>query len=369
MKRLSNIDNKFLDYLGFDDLKADYLEEKSECIERIRLEEQEKRVENEGNLRSEIHIDQEHRKILNACLYPFATKVSRLRKLNYYFLRAAPLLEKGATNLDFLVCKNVPTNRIAIFGEAKGTVSDHSKTVRETLDRRNVVESNRNYINQTYLGGADANYEYVLGVSSVDSNNVAKAVIHRNGGLIVWHSEKSQNPELTIFVPSEDHVRASMMHAENELNQELGRKVPTSLEFKTFYLQSHIAAKLLILLSIDKLSPDETFKLEDVIKVVETELNYIDDPNVILGEARTILQTGIDIGFVGVIAENRHRIKSRYSSAASRETDLMDKWVEHRLEKLLEEKTEAALTELRNKYLDLRKKRPDLNHFFKQQPS
>jgi hypothetical protein len=122
-------------------------------------------------------------------------------------------------------------------------------------------------------------------------------------------------------------------------------------------------------LSIDKLSPQGTFKLEDVIKVVETELNYIDDSEIILQEARIILQTGVDIGFVGVIGENQYKIKSRYSSAESRETDLNDKWVEHRLEELLEEKIGAALTELKNKYRNLREKRPDLNHFFKQQPS
>ncbi len=365
VKRLFDNDDEFLNYLTFEDLKTSYLKEKGECLKKIELEEQEKRVENERRLRSEIRIDREHRKILNACLYPFATKVSRLRKLGYYFLRAAPLLERGTSNLDFLVYKSAPMNGTAIFGEAKGSVSDPSQIVRETLDRKSVVESNRNYVNQTYLGGANASYEYVLGVSSVDSNNVAKAVIRHNGGLIIWHSEKSQNPELTIFVPSETHIRASMMHAEDQLNKELGNKIPTSLEFKTFFQQSHIAAKLLVLLSIDKLSADETFKLEDVTNVVETELNYIDDSAIILREAQNILQSGITIGFVGVMGENRYKIKSRYKSAASRETDLMDKWVEHRLEELFKEKAGAALEELKSKYRNLREKRTDLTRYLK----
>lgn len=363
MRILSDID-EFLDYLTFEDLKTNYLKEKNELLKRIELEEQEKRVENVRKLRSEIRVDQEHRKILNACLYPFATKVSPLRKLGYYFLRAAPLLEKGTSNLDFLIYKSA-SNGAAIFGEAKGSVSDPSQTVRETLDRRDVVESNRDYANRTYLGGANVSYEYVLGVSSVDSNNVAKAVIRRNGGLIIWHSERSQNPQLTIFVPSEARIRPSMMHAEDQLNKELGRKISTSLEFKTFFQQSHIAAKLLVLLSIDKLSADETFKPEDLIKVVETELDYVDDSEVILREARTILQTGIDIGFVGVIGENRYKIRSRYKSAASRETDLMDKWVEHRLEESFNQKTGAVLGQLKSKYRNLREQKGDLRRYLK----
>jgi hypothetical protein len=362
VKKLSDND-EFLNYLTFEDLKKNYLKEKDECLKRTEYEEQEKRVENERRLRSEIRIDREHRKILNACLYPFAIKVSPLRRLGYRFLRAAPLLERGTSNLDFLIYKSDPLKGTAIFGEAKGSVSDPSQIVRETLDRKIVVESNRDYANQTYLGGANASYEYVLGVSSVDSNNVAKAVIRRDGGLIIWHSEKSQNPELTIFVPSETQIRASMMHAEDQLNKELGTKIPTSLEFKTFFQQSHIAGKLLILLSIDKLSADETFKLEDVTEVVERELNYIDDSAIILKEAQTILQRGIAIGFVGVIGENRYKIRSRYKSAASRETDLMDKWVAHRLEELVMEKAGAALEELKSKYRNLREKTTDLTRY------
>jgi len=365
VKRLSDINDEFLDYLTFEDLKTSYLKEKGECIKRIELEEGEKRVENERRLRGEIRTDREHRKIINACLYPFATKVSPLRKLGYCFLRAAPLLEKGTRNLDFVIYKGVPSDGTAIFGEAKGSVSDPSEIVRETLGRKRIVESNRGYINRMYLGGTNASYEYVLGVSSVDSNNVAKAVIRRDGGLIIWHSERSQNPELTIFVPGETHIRASMMHAEDQLNKELGKKVPTSLEFKTFFLQSHIVAKLLVLLSIDKLSPDETFSLEDVIKVVETELNYIDDSATILKEAQAILQMGMAIGFVGVVDENQYKIRSRYKSAASRETDLMDKWVEHRLGELLKEKVGTSLAELESKYRSLREKKKDLRHYLK----
>ena len=251
------------------------------------------------------------------------------------------------------------------MGRQKGRSATLRRIVRETLDRKSVVESQRDYVNQTYLGGANAGYEYVLGVSSVDSNNVAKAVIRRDGGLIIWHSEKSQNPELTIFVPSEPHVRASMMHAEDQLNRELGKKIPTSLEFKTFFQQSHMAAKLLVLLSIDKLSADETFRLEDVTRVVETELNYIDDLGIILREAQNILQTGIAIGFVGVMGENRYKIRSRYKSADSREIDLMDKWVDHRLQEQFQEKARAALEELRSKYQNLREERGDLRRYLK----
>jgi len=357
-------EERFLEYLSFEDLRDRYLEEKGTLLANLNAKATELRVERRRNIVDEIKIDREHRKILNACIYPFATRISPLRKLGYYFLRAAPLLENGVSNLDFLIYKKTSDLAgFAIFGEAKGTVSDASAVVHETAERIKIVESKREYCTKTYLGAEQANFEYVLGVSSVDSNNVAKATIRRGGGLIVWHSEKSPNPELTIYVPSDEKTRASMMHADDPLNRELGRKVPTSLEFKTFFQQSHRFAKLLVFLSIDKQSADETFSISDLVRVVENELNYIDNPEVIRREVDDILALGIAIGFVGEVTDGRYKIKSRYRTANSREVDLIDKWTEFRL--LIKEREDAdrALDELQSKYRKLREESGDLRRY------
>ena len=364
MSSLPEDEERFLEYLTFGDLRDRYLEERDALLANSNAEAAKLRPQREKEIRDEIKIDREHRKILNACIYPFATKISPLRKLGYYFLRAAPLLENGVSNLDFLLYKK--TSDIvgtAIFGEAKGTVADASAVVRQTAERVKTVETNREYCTKSYLGAQKANFEYVLGVSSVDSNNVAKATSRRGGGLIIWHSEKSPNPELTIYVPSEASIRPSMMHSEDQLNRELGKKVPTSLEFKTFFQQSHRFAKLLVFLSIDKQSPDETFSVSDLVRVVENELNYIDNPEVIQREVDDILAVGIAIGFVGEVAKGRYKIKSRYKTANSREVDLIDKWTEFRLLRKEREDVDRALDELQSKYRKLREESGDLRRY------
>jgi hypothetical protein len=365
VSRLLDAEIDFLNSLSFEDLRQDYLKEKEAILAKLHEEIASEMAQKTQELRDEIQIDREHRKILNACVYPFASKVSSVRGLGYRFLRAAPLLEKNVGNLDFLVYKRgSQSGGVAIFGEAKGTISDPRSAVKQTVDREQIVMENAGYCKSTYLGGESSEFEFVLGVSSVDSNNVAKAVVHRGGGLIIWHSERSANPELTIHVPHEDNVRKSMIHSDDKLNHELGRKVPTSLEFKTFYLQSHVVSKLLVLIGIDRRSPDGTFAKEDLIKVVETELNYIDDPATILRETEIILSTGIQIDFVDSLGQGHYKIRSRYKNSVSREADLIDKWVDNRMTELTKKREEEALKPLQEKYRHLRSSRPSLEVYF-----
>jgi hypothetical protein len=366
VNRLFNDEADFLQSLSFDDLKESYAKEKAELMIKVEADIADCSPQKARELRDEIRTDREHRKILNACVYPFATKMSSVRKLGYYFLRAAPLLEKEIPNLDFLVYKpGSTTPGLAIFGEAKGTISDPPSEIKQTTDRVSVVMENAEYCKTSYLGGQSSSFEFVLGVSSIDSNNVAKAVARRGVELIVWHSERSANPQLTIHVPAEKEARESMMHSDDNLNRELGKKVPTSLEFKTFFLQSHKIAKLLVLIGIDKFSPDGTFTKGDLTNIVERELDYVDDPDTISRETETILTTAIKIGFVSPLGEDRYKIKSRYRNSASRETDLIDKWLEYRLGEIADNQRQDAVRKVREKYRRLRASRPDLAAFLK----
>lgn len=96
---------------------------------------------------------------------------------------------------------------------------------------------------------------------------------------------------------------------------------------------------------------------------MQTELNYIDDPATILHETETILSTGIQINFVYQVGERRYKIRSRYKNSVSRETDLIDKWVDNRLTELAKEREEEALKLLQEKYRRLRSSRPSLETY------
>jgi hypothetical protein len=110
-------DDVFVNFLGFEDLISAYEKERDKAIgsiqkRYIQQREQLIRAKLEG-----IRQDQYHRRILNACIFPFSES-GAMPGLGFSFVRASPLEEKGESNLDFLIYN--PAKKIALWGEAKG---------------------------------------------------------------------------------------------------------------------------------------------------------------------------------------------------------------------------------------------------------
>jgi hypothetical protein len=347
-------DEEFCSYLASVDAqpgskKANLQSRYRKAIKKIR-QSTKKKIEGQKQtirerLIAELDREELHREILNACLFPFATGTVP----GYLFVRAAPLLELGVKNLDFIiVCTNPPANElpVAIIGECKGLLEDEDRVVSEMKKRIKVVEAKWDYIKEQYLHNQNMNKEFVLAVMAIDANEISKRVQERGGNIIVWKVDRSNMPLLAINRPAEKgQIFATMLHANRRLTEALSNKIVTSTQYKMFYLQSHTVAKLKILTSIDKPTEGSTFRYEDVKQEVENALHYIKEDDVINSETSLILENAKKIGFVREVGNGYFKIQSRHKNAYGRENDIKNKWIDNRVEmkseKLINEETAA----------------------------
>jgi len=309
--------------------------------------------------------DDEHRRVLNACIYPFAHGDIP----GHYFVRAAPLSELNppVENLDFLiVCAEPQRNEIsiAIIGEAKGSIDNPEPIVTETKQRKVVFENNWQYAKDNYLNSQELPREFVLGVLSIDANEVAKSVIRKGGHIVVWSVDFSNDPVISLHRPDlerpEREIRETMFHTNSRLNQVLD-KLPTSQSYKTFYEQSHVIAKLRILTGVDKGKALERFSLDDVRTLVKEALDYVTDPAIIDRESQAIVNLALRIGFIKDVGSGQFKIMTRSKHAGSREIEIERMWISSRINEMQKKLLEDGIAEIQHEFELERKKRPTLD--------
>lgn len=192
-------DTEFVSYLSFKDLQDEYRTKKKELIQNVEHRYKEELSSLRDRKLEEIETDKSHRMVLNACIFPFSQD-GPLSNLGYYFIRASPLAELGATNLDFLLFHPDPEVS-AIFGEVKSQVNDPKGVVDQTKKRINTVFDNKSYVKENYLKKLDAELEFVLGVWMSDTMELAKAVMRKGGDIKVWgtgHPNKLKHSRIII---------------------------------------------------------------------------------------------------------------------------------------------------------------------------
>lgn len=94
----------------------------------------------------------------------------------------------------------------------------------------------------------------------MDATELMKAILRKNGGIIVWQvgvKLKDESIRLSVIIPPKTvgGTHESMRHMDNTLNKALAE----------VFLQSHPVAKLLVLTVVDKGKPDGLFDFEDLV--------------------------------------------------------------------------------------------------------
>ncbi|MGA3405999.1 MAG: hypothetical protein ABSD49_09745 [Candidatus Bathyarchaeia archaeon] len=357
---------EFLQYLIHEDLRLSYERKRRLAVRKVRKQFLANQTEIVERLRRGLKEDDDHGRVLNACIYPFA----RGEVPGYFFVRAAPLVEMNLENLDFLiVCLNPPRSgevKVAIFGEAKGPINDPDRVLQEMRSRIDVLEQNWDKVRRTYLS-EEMPREFVVGVLASDAHEMSKSVIKKGGARIVWSVDFSSNHILSLDRPDLDRsdrtIRATMMHKNDSLNQILN-KLATSATLYTFFEQSHIVAKLRILTAVDKVKEDGTFTFNDVETLVKEALDYVLDDSVIRRETSTIIEWGRNIGFVTEVVPGHFKIKSRYKNAADRDGEIENLWINYRLSQEANLLVDAEVASLQTSFESERAKRPTLPEIF-----
>jgi len=93
------------------------------------------------NLRDEIDVQRNHRKLISYSIFPFAQG----NPADYKFITAEPLEELDVPNFDFLLWN---LDGSVIFGEAKSSIPSNAQTVVNQLQERKKVAKDKKSISK-----------------------------------------------------------------------------------------------------------------------------------------------------------------------------------------------------------------------------
>lgn len=297
-----------------------------------------------AKIEREIENDQRHRDLLNMCIFPFCTP-GRITKLGYRFIMAEPLAELGVKNFDFLIYNQ--KTKVALFGEAKGSVSNPHETVSETNERIGVIKEQMKYISETYLGESPSYIEFVIGVYAMDDEKLIREIHKQGGGIIVWSIDR-YNTTLTPKTLLDDRdtaIELGMLHRDASLINAL-KNVQTSHKLYGIFPSSHIFSLLRVLL-IAKTVTDEgnlILREKDLMDIVGGELFYADE-SIQKRKIEVVVDVAESIGFLRCVAPETYKIVSRFRMDKSLEKDLKRKYIKYNERKRLREIIGEAISE------------------------
>lgn len=356
-------DEEFLQSLGFDDLKSEYLKEKRRLEGINQREAQLQHDTRLARLRAAFEEERSHMALFNLCVFPFTERGAAYQASGFRFVRAEPLYEKGIPNFDFLLYRQgLAQGPAAIFGECKGRVSRPASVVQETRAKILNLQAHLDYVRINYFHlppTASINIEFVLAVYSMDAPDIFNEVANSGGGIVVWSAPRAGSDELRlVFPPRVVPHPHTMRHGMNELNDTL-QQVQSSRAAFGALPQSSPLLKLQALLEAANL--DRRVERGHLISVLQKDMFWMSTEE-LKRQADNLLDLGCRIGFlttesgVGV-----YRVVARGLKKSGLEKALEDKWYDFRLDQLAKKYLTEAITSLQNDFEKKRSLRPTLD--------
>ncbi len=278
---------------------------------------------------------------------------------------AFPSTQKRRQNFDFLVWNPIGRKPIAIFGEVKGSVRNPTAVVTEVEEKRKIVEANLGYIKQEYLKtNADIICEFVIGIPSLFSVEIRDAVEASNSNVVVWQADSSAMVLELVQPPRSLAKGAQMLHHDPNLNRVLSDPIDVTNVTYGFFPQSHPVTKLRVLATLLKREPHGPIvELRDIEQAVESQLFYLKKEHQERVTSEMVKES-VRIGFALYHQERAVlRIQSRFRQYKSLKDDLVEKWVQARLNAEREEEIGSKIQALETEMLAEQAKQPSLTDF------
>lgn len=356
-------DEEFLNSLKSDENKKEYREKVSQL--RRDLNQGGKRKKEADRLLEEIRISERHDQLTSMAIVPFLTN-SKAKELGYRFIRCAPLLEKGVKNLDFLIFKDHEKRPIAIFGEAKSSISKPNEIIKEFLERKKEIAKYRNYILEKYLKTKkDTIFEYVLCVFSRDAIKMKTAIEENNGGIILWSADLGLM-DLTLVASSDSKMKTTMLHADHDLCNALNQ-LRTSLKSALHYVQSHIVIRLRSLIItkdyVTAIRDDKSqrFNREDLDFYLKKTLFYL--PKELQDkETEHLISIGKEFEIIKEV-DGSYLIATKARGTKGQTKEIGKTWISSKVKRKEEKTMEERLEELQNEIISKDKKQTSIDEF------
>lgn len=359
-------DNDFAASLIDKRLGKKYLSEIIDVRKKLKteLKQQDERIH--GELKKEIERMELHDQLISRAIFPFLQNGPLTIELGYQFVRCAPLLEKEVKNLDFLIYRKEGKKAIAIFGEAKSSISHPDQIMHEFNDRKKIVDNNKKYILENYLDKSkETMFEYVLCVFSSDVAKMRDAIDKNGGGIILWSADQGFN-DLSFVGSNNPNTRASMSHADANLSRML-QKISTHKKASLNYLQSHIVIRLRSIIAVKEFlnavndNNSQKFNRSDLEFYLKRVLYYVSSETQI-SELDYLLKVGLEIRFLK-FEDGVYSIDTESKGYKSQQNELQSKWLESVIARRRTEKLENEINKIQNTYAAEDKRQRSMESF------
>lgn len=299
------------------------------------------------NLREEISVQRDHRKLISYSIFPFVQG----EPAGYKLITAEPLEELDVPNFDFLLWN---LDGSVIFGEAKSSIPANAPTVVNQLqERKEVAEEHKEYIEEEYLGSEINHMEFVVATYVNHGDKIAKALVESGTEFITWvvdaHSDTLwiRQAQPTSFPDNLEAEKPDAMleeldrrhtHDVSSLNAELDR-VTTSFGQADVLPTSIIVDRLRVVVQSRRVEGRyPCVDRRDITEYVSNSaLNYSEER--ISEIVDDLIEAGQRINFLSEWDDDRAEFKlvSNYTAKDDLEQVLEDKWVEWRIEDMKSE--------------------------------
>jgi len=300
------------------------------------------------NLRDEIDVQVNHRKLISYSIFPFAQG----NPAGYKFITAEPLEELDVPNFDFLLWN---LNGSVIFGEAKSSIPSNAQTVVNQLqERKKVAKDKKEYIEKEYLGSEINHMEFVIATYINHGDKIAKEIIETGAEFITWvvdahsdtlgirHVRPSSFPD-NLEAEEPDAMLKELdrrySHDVSSLNGDLDR-ITTSFGQADVLPTSIIVDRLRVVVQSRRV--EDRYPCVDRGDIVDyvsnSALNYSEER--IQEIVDDLIEAGKRINFLSDWDDNRADLKivSNYTAKDDLEQVLEDKWVDWRIKGMIDQK-------------------------------
>lgn len=282
--------------------------------------------------------EQEHRRLVNFCVFPFVQSAPE----GYQFVRADPLEECDVKNFDFLL-HNLDGK--VIFGEAKASLPTNvDSVINDLIEQRETVEEWKEYIEKNYLGQEMGFDEYVLATYDNYANVASRKILEKGEDVKVWgvnRTDKKINLKKSLPGETPDNLSGDdpvaelselATHSVGSLNSVLDNCSTATGAISVLPKSAHIDQLRVITRAYSSRGRDTLINRSDIRdELKEGARNY--ESKWIDETTNQLIELGQEIGLLTDCEDEAadYRVVSRYTSREGIEKTLRKKWKEYRV--------------------------------------
>ena len=313
---------------------------------RIRIRGAKKRFDSEKSeklikIKNGIEEQKSHRDLVCNSICPF-TENGSLIQTGFKYIRGEPLVEKNVPNLDFLLFRRNEGSNYIILGECKSSISSPGAIINETLERKQIVLDNLDYIKTDYLDiaiNAKVIIEYVIVCGPIEANQLIvqlSSELYNSSNhqdIIIWSRIIEKDClKINCFEPRRELSNCAFKHRDPALRGRLRDGAITGGCHFDVFPSSHTFIYLMLIRKIAWKNGNSLFLTKEGLEETLRKELYYCSPEFVNKKVGMIIDIAIKMEFLIWDKHlNAFKLKISPISGLAFELALFKKWSDYKL--------------------------------------